>query len=278
MLFSEHIIHVNEGDFQNEVLLFSAQRPVVVDFWAEWSIPGRSLASILEKLSLEAAGAFRLAKVDVDSNPKLAEDYQVRGIPAVKVFRNGQVVAEFSGLRPEAQIREFLNALGPGTEDIAMGKANSLLNSADWVEAEEAMRVVLNENPDHPIALLGLAKSLLAQGQPALALPILREFPVSKQYSAAEQLIPLAAAMADLSAGEELDEEDPLAAVFMNVLRLTGRGQIAAALDGLIDILRQNKRYRGGEAQKVAIGLLSLLGESDPQLSEYRRELSSLFF
>jgi len=185
---SSHIVNVNESDFQAEVLLHSNQRPVVVDFWADWCVPCRTLDPILEKLTEEANGAFRLAKVDVDANPKVANDYGVRGIPAIKVFRNGQVVAEFSGLRPEPQVREFIKALAPATSDLNVGRADSLLTDEEWSEAEEIYRQVLDENPDHPGSLLGLARSLIAEGASSQALPILRAFPVSKEYAKAEQL------------------------------------------------------------------------------------------
>jgi putative thioredoxin len=273
MRSSQHIVDVSESSFQFDVLAYSGQRPVVVDFWAEWCVPCKTLDPILEKLAQEFGGSFRLAKVNVDTSPKLAADYGVRGIPAVKAFRNGQVVAEFSGLRPEPQIREFLNALGPKTNDLAVGKANSLLAQEMWGPAEDAFRETLAENPDHPGALLGLARSLLAQGRPVDALPILREFPVSKEYAIAEQLIPLADALVEPKGGE-----DEYSAVYANALRLVSSGQIAAALDGLLDILRANKRYSNGEARKVVLGLLQLLGDENPLSREYRAELASLLF
>lgn len=252
------------------------QQPVVVDFWAEWCIPCRSLDPILERLAEEAAGAFRLAKLDVDANPRLAKEFGVKGIPAVKAFRNGQVVAEFSGLQPEAKIREFLRALGPSTHDLAVGKADYLLTQGDWQAAEAAYREILDENPDHPAALLGLARSLLSQGEPAAALPILRNFPVSKQYTQAEQLAPLAQAMADAANGDL--SQDDLSALYTNALRLVGRGLLDAGMDGLLELLRADKGYRGGEARKAAVGVLLLMGEDNEQTRPYRQELASLLF
>lgn len=276
---ASHIIHVNETDFQSEVLLYSNQRPVLVDFWAEWCAPCRALDPILEKLTDEANGAFRLAKLNVDANPKVANDYGVRGIPTVKVFRNGQVVAEFSGLRPEPQVREFLKALAPAATDLAVGRAESLLVRQEWAEGEEIYRQVLDENPDQPGALLGLARSLVAQGGASQALPILRAFPVSKEYAKAEQLIPLAKAIAELETGGITDaDEDPLTAQYNSALRLANRGQIFAAMDGLLDILRQNKKYRVGEIRQQMLGLLVLLGDEHPQARPYRSELTGLLF
>lgn len=277
MQSSANVVHVNEADFQYEVLAHSSQQPVVVDFWAEWCVPCRTLDPILEKLAEDSAGAFRLAKVDVDANPKLSMEYGVQGIPAVKAFRNGQVIAEFNGLRPEPQIREFLKALGPTTYDLIVGKANSLMAKGAWQEAENAFREVLDSSPDQPGALLGLAKCLLVQGEAAGALPILRNFPVSKEYTQAEQLIPLAQAMAD-SENDKPSANDELAPLYANALRLVGRSQVPAALDGLIELLHEDKRYRAGEARKIGIAMLNLLGEENPLTREYRTEFASLLF
>jgi putative thioredoxin len=276
---SHHIIDVSENDFQAEVLLHSNQRPVVVDFWAEWCVPCKTLDPILEKLTDAANGAFRLAKLDVDANPKIANDYGVRGIPTVKVFRNEQVVAEFSGARTETQVREFLNALAPATVDLAVGRADNLLTQEKWGQGEDIYRETLEENPDHPAALLGLARSLLAQGMAIEALPILRAFPVSKEYTKAEQLIPLAQAMADLDSGDETnDEEDPLSIQLNAAIRLVTHGRIFAAMDGLLDILRQNKRYKQEKIRRLVLGMLTLLGDDNPQTRTYRSELTSLLF
>lgn len=276
---AHHIINVSESDFQTEVLLHSNQRPVVVDFWAEWCVPCKTLDPILEKLTDAANGAFRLAKLDVDANPKVANDYGVRGLPTVKVFRNEQVVAEFSGLRPEPQVREFLNALAPATIDLAVGRADSLLAAEKWTLGEELYREVLGENPDHPAALLGLARSLLAQGIASDALPILRAFPVSKEYAKAEQLIPLAQTMADLGSEDEANEEaDPLNIQFNAAIRLATQGRIFAGMDGLLDLLRQNKKYKQEQIRRLVLGMFTLLGDDNPQTRTYRSELTSLLF
>ncbi|MGH2581854.1 MAG: tetratricopeptide repeat protein [Anaerolineales bacterium] len=274
---SDHIIHVNETDFSAEVLAYSGQRPVVVDFWAEWCVPCRTLDPILEKLARDSAGTFRLAKVDVDTNPKIASDYGVRGIPAVKAFRNGQVVAEFSGLRSESQVLEFIGALAPSEDNLATGKGNHLLSLGRIEEAEEQFRKVLAENPDHAGALLGLSKSLIAQGRAAQSLPILREFPVSREYQTAEQLLPLALVMTEME-GLSSQVEDDLATAYWNSMRLASQGRIEPALDGIFDLLRANRNYRGGEARKIAVGLLHLLSEDNPAEREYRAELTRLLF
>jgi len=136
---------------------------------------------------------------------------------------------------------------------------------------------VLDEKPDHTGGLLGLAKSLLAQGISAEALEILQDFPPSREFARTEILLPLAQALSRLDQGQ-LSAETPLDAAYSNALRLVKRSNIPAALDGLLDILRQDKRYQDGAARQIFLALLELLGEDDPQTRQYRDELASTLF
>ncbi|MEN6409147.1 MAG: tetratricopeptide repeat protein [Anaerolineaceae bacterium] len=270
------IVNVTEADFEYEVVNYSQNIPVVVDFWATWCIPCKVVSPILEKIAVEADGAFRLAKIDVDENPKLARMLNVRTVPAVKAFRNGQIIAEFTGALDETKVREFFQQILPTENDLILEKANSLLRMHQWASAEKTFRQALAADPQSPQVLLGLAKSLLAQGQPQESLEILRRFPASREYSSAETLRPLAEAMTTHTALP--DEEDLLAPAYQNSLRLASRGNIPSAIDGLLDILRTNKHYLNDQPRQVVLALLSLLGEEDPQTRTYRAELASILF
>jgi len=274
---TSYVINVTEADFEYEVIQYSQNVPVVVDFWAEWCIPCKTLGPILTRLAEEAQGAFRLAKVDVDQSPNLAMRYGVRSIPNVKAFRNGQVVGEFTGLIPETRVREFIGKLAPSESSLDLEKADSLLQRKLWIEAENLLRDILDQDPDHPSAMLGLAKALLAQGQGRETLMMLRGFPASKEYTTAELLVPLAEAIIGLEKTQPVDD-DPLASAFNHAIRLASRGNIYSALDGLLDIIRQDKRYRNGSARQIYLALLELLGETDPQTRQYRSDLASLLF
>jgi putative thioredoxin len=277
MMASDNIIDVTEGDFEYQVLAYSQQAPVVVDFWAEWCIPCRTLGPMLAKLAQEAQGAFRLAKVDVDANPKLSTQYNVTSIPTVKAFKDGKVVSEFVGLIPEQRLREFIRSLAPSELDLALEKGESLLALEQWQGAEATFRQVLAVKPDQSAALLGLARSLLAQGKSGEARQILRAFPASKEYKAAQNLLHLAEAFEREGNGDQWSE-DPLDASFNRAIRLAKRGNLPAAMDGLLDILRENKGYREGAARKVLVAIFELLGESNPLTQEYRAELASVLF
>ncbi|NMC52992.1 MAG: thioredoxin [Chloroflexi bacterium] len=275
---ADFILDVNETNFEFEVISYSQNTPVVVDFWAEWCRPCKTLGPILEKLAIEMNGAFRLARLDVDHNPNLAILYNVRSIPTVKAFSQGEIVSEFVGLLPENRIREFLEAITPpSTLNLTLEKANSLLLEHEWQTAAELFQEILEQDPDQPAALLGLAKCLLAVGRHQDALVILTSFPTSKEFKQSELLLPYARALSDYHANQ-LPDENELDAAFHNSIRLAQRGNILAALDGLLDILRQNRHYRSDKARLVFLSLLELLGDEDPQTRQYRAELASTLF
>lgn len=281
MMSPDYIVDVSEADFEYEVLAYSQNVPVVVDFWAAWCRPCRDLGALLVRLADEAQGRFRLARVNVDENPNLALRYGVRSLPTVKAFVNGQVVAEFVGAIPEPRLREFLERLQPPSPTaLKLEKAESLLTEGEWAEAEKLFREVLDEEGEDPHALLGLVKALLAQGKGYEGLAILEAFPPSRQYAQAMLLKPYAQALVDLRQhwGLKDDEEDELAAAYWNAIRLASRGNILAALDGLLDVLRQDKRYREDQARQVVLSLLEILGEENPLTRQYRNELALILF
>ena len=277
MMKSDNIIDVTEADFEVQVIAYSQTAPVVVDFWAEWCIPCRTLGPLLEKLAQEANGAFRLARVDVDSNPKLAETFNVRSIPTVKAFRDARVISEFTGVIPEPRLRDFISAFVPSHAELATEKGNSYIQLEQWKNAESVFRQVLDETPNFPSALLGLAKCLLASGRPKEARDVLRTFPASREYRSAELLVPLADAILSYKAGPGYSD-DLTEAAYLSALRLADRGNFPAAMDGLLDVLRQNKRYRNGQARQVLLGIFELLGDANPLTRQYRQELASVLF
>lgn len=277
MMSSENIIEVNEASFQHEVIIYSNTTPVVVDFWAEWSQPCRVLSPILEKLATEANGAFRLAKVNADENPNLTMQLNIQSLPSVKAFARGQKVNEFSGAQTESTIREFLRSLAPDAGDLDIERGRGLMRMQQWEKAALSFKKSLKTSPDNTAALLGLAKTHLAQGDPSAALPILMAFPAGKELSAAEQLGDLAAALAKTSTETDHFPNDDLGAAYQQALKLITIGNLPAAADGLLDILRTDKKFLNGEVHRSLLGLLVLM-ESHPEERKYRAELASVLF
>jgi putative thioredoxin len=273
-----YIIDVNEADFEYEVVDYSKNHPVVVDFWAGWCQPCKQLTPLLEKLANEASGEYRLARVDTDSNPNLAMKYGVRSLPTVKVFTQGQVSMEFVGMQPEARLREFLsNITPPSPLSLALEKANSLLDAHEWAEAEAMFKDVRNQDPDSAAALLGLAMAALGQGTGGLGLMILKKFPASREYARAQLVLPYAEYLVEFL-HNRLPDETELDAAFINSIRLASRGNLPAAIDGLLEIMRRDRHYRQDRARLVVLGLLELLGPIDPQTRQYRSELAAVLF
>jgi putative thioredoxin len=278
MMTSQFVIDVNEMNFEYEVIAFSKNKPVLVDFWAEWCHPCKTLSPILEEIVNEANGSLRLAKVNIDQNPNLAMQFNVRSIPTVKAFIEGQVATEFVGAQPEARLRELINNLTPPSPvDLDLSKAQNLLLSQNWQKAELILRKVLDEKIDSPAALLGLAKALLAQDQPEEAMKVLESIPSAREVNQAELLKPFAKILIDFHQ-ENLPNENDLDAIFYNSIRLSSQAKYPIALDGLLDILRQDKQYRVKTAQQVVLGILEIMGKEDSDTRAYRAELASVLF
>lgn len=163
MANSPYIFDATDVDFDTKVVAKSREVPVVVDFWAPWCGPCRSLAPLLEKLVNARNGEVLLAKVNVDENPELANYFGIEGIPAVKAIRDSQIVLQFKGLIPEASLVEFLDRLCPSEAD-KQAKAAAALEKSNPAEAETTYKRALEQSPDHMAARLGMARLKLAAG------------------------------------------------------------------------------------------------------------------
>jgi len=280
MAQATNIIDVQEATFENEVIQKSFEKTVVVDFWAAWCGPCRTLGPTLERLANEPDSNFILAKVDVDSNQGLAMRYGIQGIPAVKAFRDGQIVDDFVGAQPEPMVRQFIEKIAPSAAGEAVTSADKLLEDRQWQEAESLFREKLELDPAGAVAKLGLAKSLLGQGDGCKARFYLEELKlVVEAIEPAERMLPLAEYLCTASEIKDKNAEVTVVeAQYRQAARLFSDGKLAPALDGLLDVLRHNKNYRAGQAKAVVLGIFELLGDEDPLTQVYRRELGSILF
>jgi len=272
-----NILEVAEADFDREVVQFSMDTPVVVDFWAPWCAPCRMLGPMLERLATEAGGTFRLAKVNIDENPGLSARFGVQSIPMLKAFRAGKIVAQMVGAQPESAVRKFLGELAPSPAEQALTEARGLLTARRWADAEQAARRALEREPGNGTANLFLVKALICQGRGQEALDVLDSASFGNETAAADRLRPLAALLSEerSSADQPMDEME---AGYLQTARLLTRGNYPAALDGLLGLLRRDKHYRNDDARRVYLAVLDILGEDDPLTKPYRDELASVLF
>jgi putative thioredoxin len=272
-----NIVDVGEANFESEVVQYSKQKPVVVDFWAAWCQPCRVLGPMLERLTSESNDSFRLAKVDVDANNALAARFGVQGIPSVKGFRDGKLVAQFVGAQGEAAVRKFLADLVPSPADRMVQEAIHLGHTHCWDEAEKLARTAWDLAPLAGAAPLILMRAQLAQGNLEGARKTLSAFPQSKELSEAEKMGVLLDFISEAKTNQP-SPADGFAAGYRQCGLLAARGDFPAVLDGLLDLLRQDKHYREDGARKVYLAILDVMGDADPLTHDYRDRLASVLF
>ncbi|MBM2806594.1 MAG: Co-chaperone YbbN, partial [Deltaproteobacteria bacterium] len=253
---SEWTIDVNEENFEAEVLARSIEVPVLVDFWAEWCGPCKVLGPVLEKLAGEYAGQFILAKVNVDENQQLAGAFGIQGIPAVKLFRNGDLASEFTGALPEPMLREFLSKFLAAAELEAAGKAD---------EAKSAYQAILAADPNHAQALLGLGRLAMNAGDNDAARNYLDQISiVADERKEADRLL----ARLDLQAGGVQNEAalrekiaaDPanLEARFDLAQTLAGVENYQAALVEFLAIVKADRKFKDDGARKAMVQIFEV--------------------
>jgi len=259
-----NVIEATDQNFEQVVVEGSKERPVVVDLWAAWCGPCRTLGPILEKVAREREGAFLLAKLDVDANPMVASMFGVQSIPTVIAFRDGQPVTGFVGAYPEPAVNDFVDSLLPTEADLVAEEARAEADAGDVEGAEEGFREALEKDPDNREAAVGLAAILAERGEleaaRELARPLLPD-------AAAERVM----ALTRIREGASVEGPGTLA----SARRLAAQGRWREALDGMLASLGGEDR---DEARAAMVDVFAVLGDDDPLVAEYRRRLASALF
>jgi putative thioredoxin len=243
---------VSEQEFEAKVLERSKQVPVVVDFWAEWCGPCRTLGPALEDAIRKRGGEVELAKLDTDANQLVARAYGIQSIPAVKAFKDGKVVAEFIGAQPPAAIEAFLDQVVPS-------EADRLVESGD----EESLRKALELDPRNAPAAIGLGRILLSRDEGEEALEVLRPFP---EDFIADGLT----ARAELSASGAADGLQPAFAAW-------DEGRPEDALEALqTAISAEQDPARKDQLRRAMVAIFTELGADHPLAREHRRRLAAI--
>ncbi|MDP9129389.1 MAG: thioredoxin [Candidatus Binatota bacterium] len=282
---SQWTIDVNEETFEAAVLERSSEVPVLVDFWAEWCGPCKALGPVLEKLADEYAGGFVLAKLNVDENPNLAGMFGIQGIPAVKLFRDGELASEFTGALPEPMLREFLTKFLPTAADQEAQAAMDLEAEGQIPEAKSAYEAILAADANHGQALLGMARMAMSGGDNAAALEYLDRISiVADERKEAERMI----ARLNLQAGGAQNEAvlrekiaaDPnnIEARFDLAQTLAGVEKYDEALSEFLQVVKTDRKFKDDGARKAMIQIFEVLGSDDPLTDRYRSELAAVLF
>jgi putative thioredoxin len=268
-------------DFSEEVLEASAQIPILVDFWAEWCGPCRVLGPILEKLAGEADGRWKLVKVNTEVHPDLAQAFDIRGIPAVKLFSQGEAIAEFAGALPEAQVKNWLDENLPGESDTEFAAALQAFEADDLEAARSHLqRALAQDATDHRARLL-LARILFLD-DPESAGNLASEIPEDDEAAAtAAQIVTLAAFVGwgsgDASSQGDGASEDSVTR-YRHAAKDLASGNLEGALETLISLAGKDRKLDEDGARRMAVALFAVLGEAHSLTRRFRSKLASVLY
>jgi putative thioredoxin len=274
---------VTDATFERDVLRASRTLPVVVDFWAPWCAPCRALKPVLEKLAAEHEGEFVLAKMNTDENPQTAARFGIRGIPAVKAFRDGTVAGEFTGAVPESAARAFLKEILPTSGEKLRQAAAAALAAGDADAAEARLREALQADPGLHPARVDLAELLVAREAWGDADAALSEVPEHERDERAQRLasrIALWRAARELPSAAELRPQlerapgDPAPRLRL-AERLAADGEFEAALEELLEVVRADRGPARETARRTMLQVFTLAAADPALVGRYRRLLAS---
>jgi len=281
-----NIVDINLENAKSYLIDESFQRPVVVDFWADWCGPCKSLMPILEKLANEYAGAFLLAKVNADDQHMIAAQFGVRSLPTVMVMKDGQPVDGFAGALPEVQVRELLAKYLPQPWEAPLNDAKALMESGQYAEALPLLREAYDASQQQAAIALLMAQCHLELNRIDNAEAVLETIKMADQdgfyhqLKAQIELKKQAAKTPELAALEAAHTQAPedLSIRYQLAVQLHQESYHRPALEHLLEILRKDRNYAEGEARKTFTAIIASLGKGDPLAIEFQRRLFTLLY
>jgi len=276
-------IDVNEKNFIQDVMEASNNIPILVDFWATWCEPCKSLMPTLNKLADEYAGKFQLAKIEIDQNQNLADQFSIKSVPTVKMVVNGEVVDEFSGVLSETQIREFIDNHLNSTEESPLQRAITKYQQGDAKTALEAMQEILISEPENPMVRIEFANMLMREKRFDDARDLLNSLSENdKKHPAAlalfSQLESIEAVIdaPDIETLLQIIEQEPANCLAREQLsaHYKLRGDYVAAMDQLLEIVRQDRNYNEDAGRTELLKTFEILGQQHELVGQYRRKLA----
>lgn len=285
------IIDGSEADFMAQVIEASQEVPVIVDFWAPWCGPCKTLGPALEAAVTAARGKVRMVKVNVDENQNIAAQLRIQSIPTVYAFYQGRPVDAFQGALPASELKTFVEKLaalaGDGGLGEALEEAERMLTEGAAADAAQVFAAILGESGDNAAALGGLARAHIAAGQLDQAEALINNAPAgiaqSKEVEAARAQLSLARQAADAGPVDELRAAlaaDPAnhQARFDLAQALHAQGDVEGAIDELLELFRRDREWNDGAARAQLFTIFDALKPGDPLAQKGRRRLSSMIF
>jgi putative thioredoxin len=269
---SSSVHAVTTASFNKEVVNASVDKPVLVDFWAPWCGPCRALGPVLEQLADETDGRVKVVKVNTDENQDLAQQFQIRSIPAVKLFRGGRVVDEFVGAQPLARVRAFLEPHLPRASVAEHVAARELADKGDYASAIEALRKVATVDPGNLDARRDLARYLALSGDVLGASQMLGQLPPQAQTDPASNAVRALVHFAALATDEAARSDGMRAGAARSILG----GALDAAVETLLARMQGDRAFATRAGREDLLQAFALLLQDDPRLPGWRRRLSAL--
>jgi putative thioredoxin len=278
-------IQVTSETFETDVLQKSQETPVLVDFYAEWCGPCKSLGPILERLADEYAGAFILAKVDSDAEQMLVAGMGVRSLPTAVLFKNGQPADHFMGALPEGEIRAMLDKHVERVEASPLERAAELVELGQYDEAIALYQLITADDPENYDVYLDMAQALLKKGDLESAEAIVERLPDAQKMDPRAKSILAGKAFQDLLAGAPdratcesrvaSNEKDSEARYFLAAYLMVS-DDVEAAIDQLLTVVRTDRQYNEDAARLLLIQIFDRLGNDDPRARAGRKQLAAL--
>jgi putative thioredoxin len=282
---SPYIHNVGMQDFQQLVLEKSMEKPMLVDFWADWCQPCQTIMPMLAKLAEEYEGKFELAKVNADQEQELAGHFGIKSLPTMKLIFQGQIVDERTGAVPESEVRAMLDKHIVSETDKYIQAATMAYQQGQTEQAMEMLNQALANDPENASLKVTIAQMVHAQGDAESALALLDSLDdEGSKLDAAIKLraeINLAAQLADLPSMEEIEQrlaQNPQdsEAMLQKSRHLTAQGDYENAMECLLQIMRSDRSFEDDAGRKGLLELFDMLGGEHPSVQKYRRKLFTL--
>ncbi|MEM7467543.1 MAG: thioredoxin [Pseudomonadota bacterium] len=267
-----HLINSTQDTFEADVLAASQERPVLVDFWAEWCGPCKSIAPVLAQLADDYAGKVLVVKIDTDAEQALAQQYGIRSLPTMMIFRYGEVVEQLIGAQPASEIKAALEAFMPREGDTLIPEIEALRDAGDLTNALSAVTQAVENDPDDLRLAILQAQVMLDLGDVENADSIINQLPVAATTTDEVRAVQARITLAQHARADFKD--DDVGAKFKQAVGLAVSGEIDEAMELLLELILRHRDWRDGLVRETIVNIFSQLDSDDPRLKTYRTRLA----